>query len=91
MIQPILTCGESMSTDLSVFLNSAESDYEVYIGLALLERVKVSPEDVQHKMLIGRLYNAGVKLKVLRKKFKHDNRTVKKWGNALKSGDYCCL
>ena len=87
MIQPILTCGESALTDLSVFLNTAESDYEVYIGLALLERVKVSPDDLQHKMLIGRLYNARVKLKDIREKFSHDNRTIKKWGNALKSGD----
>jgi hypothetical protein len=38
-------------------------------------------------MLIGRLYNGGAKLSLLRGRFGHDPRTVKKWGNALKSCD----
>jgi hypothetical protein len=33
--------------------------YEVYIGVALLERVGTDPETVQRKVLVGRLHNAG--------------------------------
>lgn len=87
MIQPILFGGESIGTDLSVFLNKDESTYDAYIGVALLERVPISPEALGQKMLVGRLYNAGVKLCELSRRFGHDNRTIKKWGAALKSGD----
>jgi hypothetical protein len=87
MIQPILSCCESIDTDLSVFLDEEESEFYVYLGVALLERVSASPETIDHKMLIGRLYNGGAKLSLLRERFGHDPRTVKKWGNALKSCD----
>lgn len=87
MIQPVLHGGESIATDLSVFLNEEESSFDAYIGVALLERVPISPEALDHKMLVGRLFNAGVKLCELRKGFGHDGRTVRKWGEALKSGD----
>ena len=84
MIQPILSCCESIDTDLSVFVNSEESEFYVYLGVALLERVSISPENIAHKMLIGRLYNSGAKLSLLRERFNHDPRTIKKWANALK-------
>lgn len=87
MIQPLLCGGESIGTDLSVFLNEDESTYDAYVGVALLERVPIDPEALGQKMLVGRLYNAGVKLCELRRRFGHDNRTIKKWGSALKSGD----
>jgi hypothetical protein len=38
-------------------------------------------------MLIGRLRNAGAKFCDLKKAFGHDNRTIKKWAEALKSND----
>ena len=87
MIQPILCNNKSIATDISVFLNSSESQYDVYLGVALLERVDIDPESLQHKMLVGRLRNAGTKFCVLRETFHHDNRTIKKWANALKSRD----
>ena len=87
MIQPLLSCCESIDTDLSVFVNSEESEFYVYLGVALLERVSLSPENIAHKMLIGRLYNGGAKLSLLRERFNHDPRTIKKWANALKSCD----
>ena len=87
MIQPILCGGETVETDLCVFLNSEASSYDAYIGLALLERVSIDPGDLQHKMLVGRLCNHEVELCRLRAAFGHDNRTIKKWARALKSGD----
>ena len=87
MIQPVLSCCESIDTDLSVFLDTEESQYYVYLGVALLERVSVPPEAFDHKSLMGRLYNGGAKLSLLQKRFNHDARTIKKWAKALKSCD----
>ena len=86
-IQLVLSNYESRYSDLSVFLDSAEGEFYVYLGVALLERVSINAEEIGHKMFIGRLYNSGVKLSVLRKRFGHDPRTVKKWGKALKTCD----
>ena len=86
-IQLILSSYETRYSDLSVFLDKEESEFYVYIGVALLERVSINAEEIGHKMFIGRLYNSGVKLCVLEKRFGHDPRTVKKWGWALKTCD----
>jgi len=37
---------------------------------------------------MGRLYNGGAKLCVLKKYFNHDDRTIKKWAAALTSGNF---
>lgn len=50
------TGGESIATDMSVFIDSSQTSYDLYIGVALLERVPISAEDLNHKML-GPLYN----------------------------------
>jgi len=86
-LQPVLTGGEGTTSDLSVFLSRSATTYDVYIGVALLERVGAVPEDVQRKMLIGRLCNAGFMLRKLCGTFGHDGRTIKKWGAAILSGD----
>jgi hypothetical protein len=59
----------------------------VYYGAELLE---VMPEDRQHpafKLLVARLYNAGVKGSALQRSFKVDRKTMQRWGQALQSGD----
>jgi len=86
-LHPVLTGGEGTTSDLSVFLSRSATTYDVYIGVALLERVGADPEDVQRKMLIGRLCNAGFTLRKLCDTFHHDGRTIKKWGAAILSGD----
>ena len=86
-LQPVLSCGEGVLSDISVFLNHGGTDYEVYLGVALLERVGADPESVARKMLVGRLYNAGVPVGKLRDTFRHDPRTISKWGAALLSAD----
>jgi len=86
-IQLVLSNYESKYSDLSVFLDKEEAEFYVYIGVALLERVSIDAEEIGHKMFIGRLYNSGVKLSVLKERFEHDPRTIKKWGRALKTCD----
>jgi hypothetical protein len=59
----------------------------VYYGAELLE---VVPEDRQHpafKLLVARLYNAGVKGVELQRSFRVDRKTMQRWGQALQSGD----
>jgi hypothetical protein len=59
----------------------------VYYGAELLE---VVPEDRQHpayKLLVARLYNAGVKGLALQRHFKVDRKTMQRWGRALQSGE----
>jgi len=87
MVQQVLSCCESIDSDLSIFLDSAQNTYSVYLGVSLLEKVGADPNELNCKMLIGRLYNAGAKVTHLQKTFNHDPRTIKKWGEALLSND----
>ena len=87
MVQQVLSCCESIDSDLCVFLNSSEDHYYIYLGVALLEKVSIDPSDLRHKMLIGRLYNGGAKLSVLQERFNHDPRTIKRWAQAILSND----
>jgi len=59
---------------------------EVYFGLALLERVERGADSFQLKLLVGRLYNMNYRRKALVEAFDVDLKTIRKWGNALKSG-----
>jgi transposase-like protein len=63
------------------------SSLHVYYGAELLE---VVPEERQHpafKLLVARLYNAGVKGVELQRRFRVDRKTMRRWGQALQSGD----
>jgi hypothetical protein len=86
-LQPVLWCDQQSASDITVFLSDGGTTYEVYLGVALLERVGADPESVARKMLVGRLYNADRTLVELGERFGHDHRTIKKWGAALRSGD----
>lgn len=59
----------------------------VYYGFEIIEIVNHNPEDPAYKLLLGRLYNAGVKLKALCESFAVDAKTVRRWGAALLQGD----
>jgi hypothetical protein len=67
-----------------------EGDQErlhVYYGLELLEVVSADRNDPSFKMLVGRLHNAGVSLRVLQLTFQSDAKTIQRWGRALRSRD----
>ena len=58
---------------------------QVYHGLELIE---VLPEVRRHpsfKLLLGRLYNSGVKVVALQQSFGVDPKTMQRWGHALHS------
>jgi hypothetical protein len=62
-----------------------EEQLHVYYGLELLEVVSADRDDPNFKMLVGRLYNAGLKLGVLERTFQRDGKTIQRWGRALRS------
>jgi hypothetical protein len=65
-----------------------EEDQEqlhVYYGLELLEIVSADRNEPSFKMLVGRLHNAGTRMRVLRQTFQTDPKTIRRWGRALRS------
>jgi len=87
LLQPILGT-DKRNPVLSVCRQTGiPASLHVYYGAELLE---VVPEDRQHpafKLLVGRLYNAGVKALELQRRFGVDRKTMQRWGQALQSGD----
>jgi len=59
----------------------------VFFGAALLEVVSENRQDPDFKMMIARLYNAGVKAKSLTEEFGVARTTMKCWGDALRRND----
>jgi len=86
-IQPALCGGNGVASDLHLVVSEGSGCIDVFLGAALLERVRCSEEALQYKMLVGRLVNAGWGLGTLRERFGHDARTMKRWAAALSSDD----
>lgn len=84
-LQLLLTGGQSVATDLTVFISESDGGLFVYLGTALLERVSNDPGSLAYKMLIGRLANAGFPATHLSRTFGHDVRTIGKWAEGLLS------
>ena len=59
----------------------------VYFGAALLETVEDDREHPSFKLLLARLYNSGLKVKSITDAFVVPYSTLRRWGDALKSGD----
>ena len=69
----------------TVYAEEDEEQLHVYYGLELLEVVAADRNDPNFKMLVGRLYNAGLNLVVLHRTFGIDPKTIQRWGQALRS------
>ena len=84
---------EILGTDKSnpVFTLSANPELPgkiyVFFGMALLEVVDDDPCSATCKLLLARLYNAGVKPQHLIETFSVSYTSLCRWGEALKSGD----
>ena len=64
-----------------------EEQLHVYYGLELLEVVSADRNAASFKMLVGRLYNAGLSRRVLQETFRVDLKTIQRWAAALRSRD----
>ena len=60
---------------------------QVYLGTSLMETVPDNKTNPAFKLLIGRLFNSGMKKKTLGEVFGLCYTTMKRWGDALKSND----
>lgn len=90
--EPVITGQLLLGTDkrnplLTIYRDKSERLLLVYYGLELLEVVSAKPQDPNYKLLVGRLYNAGVSVKALETTFQVDRKTMRRWGQALLSGD----
>lgn len=59
----------------------------VYYGFEIIEIVRNDRDDPAYKLLLGRLYNSGVKLAALCESFAVDPKTIRRWGGALLQDD----
>ena len=72
---------------INVYSSEEMGTLHVYYGLELMESFPDDREHPAYKLLVARLYNAGVKACVLAETFNVDRKTMKHWGDALKKGD----
>jgi hypothetical protein len=92
MITSVLTGQLILGTDkrnplFTVYADEDQEQLHVYYGLELLEVVSADRNDPSFKMLVGRLHNAGLSLRVLQSTFQADPKTIQRWGRALRSRD----
>ena len=59
----------------------------VFFGMSLLEVIDDTPDNPALKLLLARLYNSGVKTKSILESFSVAYTSLRRWGEALKSGD----
>src|SRR6266498_3214185 len=71
----------------TLYADEDQEQLHVYYGLEMLEVVSADRNDPSFKMLVGRLHNAGVSLRVLQQTFQTDSKTIQRWGRALRSRD----
>ena len=71
----------------TVYADEDQEQLHVYYGLELLEVVSTDRNDPNFKMLVGRLFNAGLSLRVLQATFQTDPKTIQRWGRALRCRD----
>jgi transposase len=88
--EPTLQCivgVDKNNPTFTVYRDVTEGRLHVYWGQELLEVVNDDRDCVDYKLLVARLYNAGLKIKTLGKQFGDDPKTMKRWANALKEGN----
>lgn len=72
---------------VSVYQGDETQTLHVYYGLELMEVIPAERKHPSFKLLVARLYNAGVKVSVLSETFEVDRKTMKRWADALLEGD----
>ena len=70
---------------LTVYHDEEHQQLLVYYGFEIIEIVPDDTQAASYKLLLGRLYNSGVKLRSLCETFTLDPKTLRRYGRALKS------
>lgn len=71
----------------TVFQDPEGKELLLFYGCELLEKLPADRNHAQYKLMVARLYNAGINGVRLRETFGVDAKTMRKWGRALESGD----
>lgn len=71
----------------TLYRNEDTKTLHLFFGAALLETIEDKPDNDNFKLLLARLFNSGVKKQSLVDTFKISFNTLKRWGDALKTGD----
>jgi len=74
----------------TIYRDTDEEILHVYYGGRLLEKVSNDKGHPEYKLLLGRLYNAGIKAKALEDVFGVDHKTMKRWDRLLRAGTRNC-
>jgi len=86
-LQPILTPVKG-APDIALSIDpKCPEELFVFLGMAMLEKVPRLREHLSFKMLLARLYNAGVGGRKINETFGVARSTLRRRGRALKSGD----
>lgn len=86
-LQPILMPVKGAPDILLSMDPKSPEELFVFLGMAMLEKVPRLRGHLAFKMLLARLYNAGVNGRKLKETFGVARSTLRRWGRALKSGD----
>ena len=71
----------------TIFRETEKHEIHIYYGGLLHEVIEDKKDNPEFKLMLARLYNAGVSVKSLIANFGYSYPTLQRWGNALKSGD----
>ena len=71
----------------TVFRDAEKKELHIYYGALLHEVIEDKKDNPELKLMLARLYNAGVNVRKLIEQFGYSHPTIKRWGEALKSGD----
>lgn len=78
---------DKRNPSFSLYLTKDEQFIHVLYGFEILEVVPNDPEHMAFKMMVGRLYNADLRIATLEEVFGVDRKTIRTWGKAIASRD----
>ena len=78
---------DKRNPSFTICRDTTDGCLHVYYGGEMFEKVPEDRNDPQYKMMVARLYNAGVNAVKLKEAFGVDRETMQCWGDALNSGD----
>ena len=78
---------DKKNPNFTVFRNKKERTIDVYFGTTLFSVVADSPDNPNLKLLIAQLFISGIKKKSLTEHFGYSYNAMKRWSDAMNSGD----
>lgn len=84
-LQPVLTPCKRSNADLHIHIAENGEMLEIYWGTALLQRIPYDSSSMLFRIMAGVLVNLGFPFPQLEKAFPVCDKTLRKWGRALKA------